>query len=285
MRWLRALALVALLGLIAACERIVSVTVPASTPRLVVEARLERVRDAVTGVQRIRLSTTDGYFSSTTPPPARGAAVRVTDDSGRVVVFSESLTEAGVYATNFLIVNVRRSYTLRITYAGQDYTSTETTMSGVRIDSMFFTPGNGFRGPVNGLRATIALQDPPGVRNFYLWDQFVNGVRLLSPDSGSYSRVVASDEFNEGEYIPDFQPYDGRVVTTGQLVQVRQVSISQQAYRFYTALSEQSRNDGSPFGVPASSLRGNIANITAPATVALGYFIVAEVTQAERRVP
>ena len=85
--------------------------------------------------------------------------------------------------------------------------------------------------------------------------------------------------------MPEFQPYDGRVVTSGQLVQIRQVSISPQAYRFYTALSEQSLNDGSPFGVPASSLRGNIANLTSPANVALGYFIVAEVTQAERRVP
>ena len=285
MRCLRALALVALFGGIAACERVVSVTVPASTPRLVVEARLERVRDAVTGVQRIRLSTTDSYFNSTAPPPVRGATVRVTDDSGRVVVFTESLTDAGVYATNFLVINVRRAYTLRITYAGQEYVSTESTMSGVSIDSIFFAPGNGFRGPADGLRATIALQDPPGVRNFYLWDQFVNGVRLVSPDSESYSRVVASDEFNEGEYVPEFQPYDGRVVTSGQLVQIRQVSISPQAYRFYTALSEQSLNDGSPFGVPASSLRGNIANLTSPANVALGYFIVAEVTQAERRVP
>lgn len=275
---------VVLLGT-AACERVVSITVPAVEPRLVVEARLERVRGAVTGVQRIRLTTTDGYFSSTEPPPARGAVVRVEDDSGRVVTFTESSTEPGVYGTSFLIVSLRRAYTLRITYQGDEYAATEIATPGVAIDSLFFRQRTGFRGPALGLRATIALQEPPDVPNYYLWDQFVDGARLVSPDSGSYFRMVASDEFQDGEYIPQFQPYDGIVVTAGQLVAVRQLALSEQAYRFFSALSEQTLNDGSPFGVAPSSLRGNIANLRSPDRLALGYFIVGEVTQVERRVP
>ncbi len=269
----------------AACERIVSVSVPDSPPRLVVEARLERLRSAVSGTQRVRLTTTDRYFTTAAPPPARGAVVRVVDDSGRVVPFIELAGEPGTYETTVFVIVVGRRYTLRITYGGEEYVSTEAASPAVAIDSLWFIDRIAKISPQSGLRATIGLRDPPGVKNFYLWDQFVDGRRVVRPDSVGYFRVVASDEFSDGTRIRRFQPYDGIIVTRGQQVKVRQVTISEQAYRFYNALSEQGLNDGSPFGVPPSSLRGNVANLTTPANHGLGYFIVAEVTEVEAQVP
>lgn len=267
-----------------ACERIVSVSVPDTPPRLVVEARLERLREAVSGTQRIRLTTTDRYFSAAAPPPARGAIVRVVDDTGRVVPFTELATEPGVYQTTVFVIGVGRTYTLRITYQGNEYESTERASAAVPMDSLWFSEGISTFTSVSGLRATIGYRDPPGVRNFYLWDQFIDGQRAIRPDSIGYYRVVASDEFTDGSEIRQLQPYDGVVVKPGQLVRVRQVAISEQAYRFYTALSEQGLNDGSPFGVAPSSLRGNVANLTSPSNPALGYFIVAEATEVQRTV-
>lgn len=268
-----------------ACERIVTVSVPESPPRLVVEARLERLRSAVSGTQRIRLTTTDRYFSTAALPPARGAVVRVVDDSGKVAPFTELAGEPGTYETTVFVISAGRSYTLRISYQGAEYVSTETASPAVAIDSLWFIDRIANIGPQAGLRATIGLRDPAGVKNFYLWDQFVDGRRVVRPDSVGYFRVVASDEFSDGTRIRRFQPYDGVIVTRGQQVKVRQISISEQAYRFYSALSEQGLNDGSPFGVAPSSLRGNVANVTTPANHGLGYFIVAEVTEVEGRVP
>jgi hypothetical protein len=267
------------------CERVVSVTVPDSTPRLVVEARLERVRGAVSGTQRIRLSSTQSYFSTAAPPPARGAVVRVVDDSGRVVPFTELASEPGTYETSVFVVNLGRSYTLQISYSGQEYRSTESTVVAVPIDSLWFIERIANVAPRDGLRATIGYRDPPGVRNFYLWDQFVDGQRVVRPDSLDLYRVVFSDELTNGARARRFQPYDGVVVRRGQQVRVRQIAIPEQAYRYYTALSEQASNDGSPFGVPPSSLRGNIANVTTPGNLALGYFIVSEITEVSRTVP
>ena len=51
------------------------------------------------------------------------------------------------------------------------------------------------------------------------------------------------------------------------------------------ALSAQVGNNGSPFGVPVSSVRGNVANTTNPSKRAVGYFIAGEYTELERRVP
>lgn len=285
MRVWRRLLLLALALTAAACERVVNVTVPDSPPRLVVEARLERLRTAVSGTQRIRLTTTDRYFSSAPPPPARGAVVRVVDDSGRVVPFAEVSAEPGTYETTVFVINLGRTYTLQITYAGQEFRSTETTTSGVAIDSLWFIERIANVAPTAGLRATIGLRDPAGVKNFYLWDQFVDGRRIVRPDSLGYYRVVASDDLSDGTRIRRYQPYDGVIVTGGQEVRVRQVAISEQAFRYYNALSEQGLNDGSPFGVPPSNLRGNVANLTNPSGQALGYFIVAEVTEVARTVP
>jgi Domain of unknown function (DUF4249) len=282
MRWVVSATLVVAA---AACERVVTVAVPDTPPRLVVEARLERLRSAVSGTQRIRLTTTDRYFSSAAPPPARGAVVRVVDDSGRVVPFGELASEPGTYATTTFVINVGRTYTLQITYAGQEYRSTETATSGVAIDSLWFIERIANLSPREGLRATIGLRDPVGVKNFYLWEQYVDGRRIVRPDSLGYYRVVASDDFSDGTRIRRYQPYDGVIVRSGQQVRVQQVAISEQAFRYYNALSEQGLNDGSPFGVPPSSLRGNVANLTNPSSQALGYFIVAEVTEVAGTVP
>jgi hypothetical protein len=243
------------------------------------------VRGAVNGAQQIHLTTTSPYFTASAPPPARGAVVRVVDDSGRVTPFVESASEPGTYATTSLTVELGRRYTLRITYRSDEYQSDEVAVPGVAIDSLFFSKRLENVGPVDGLRATLALTDPKGTKNWYLWDQYVDGKRLITPDTTGYTRVVGADELLDGASIRQFQPYNAIVVKPGQRVKIRQLAISEQAFRFYQALSEQTLNDGSPFGVPPSSLRGNIANVSSPASLALGYFIVGEVIEAERRVP
>jgi hypothetical protein len=273
-----------LLGAIG-CERVVSIAAPEGPKRLVVEARLERVDGAVSGAQRIRLTTTDNYFSRTLPPPASGANVRVADDSGRVVPFAEVVAEPGTYTTSALVMTPGRSYTLRITWSGEEYASTERMLPAVPVDSLYFAKRLSLFGPRDGLRATISVNDPVGVKNFYLWDQFVDGRRLLSDDSSSFARITTDDEFFDGGSVTDFQPFGGIVVKSGQLVAVRQVAISQQAQLYYEALTTQALNDGSPFGVAPANLRGNVLNLTRPGNPALGYFIAAGVSEVSKRVP
>lgn len=276
----------ALVSVIAtACERVVTVNAPASETRLVVEARLEREKGAASADQQIRLSTTQGVFSTVTPSAVRGATVDVVDDSGGKTLFAESTAEPGVYRASAMRLDVGRSYTLEIAWSGDQYRATERMQAGVEMDSLFFRPRFGQLNPGPTLRATIAAKDPGTPKNFYLWDQWIDGRRLVSPDSEVNSRVIASDELFNGSPVRNFQPYDGWSVSAGQLIRVRQFSISEQAYRFYLTLSQQVDNDGSPFGVPASSVRGNVANVSRPSRVALGYFIAGEYTELERRVP
>jgi len=181
---------------------------------------------------------------------------------------------------------VGHTLTLQIRWQGNTYEATELVLVGVPMDSLIFTPAeSGIDDDDSGLHATIAARDPGNQRNFYLWDQFVDGRRLVSPNTDSYSRVVISDELFNGGFLRAFQPYERFGLRSGQSVNVRQLSIPERVVCFNSALSEQSANDGSPFGVAPSSVRGNVANVSRPSQVALGYFIAGEYSELERTVP
>ena len=123
-------ALLLMSGSVAGCERVVSVTLPTSAPRLVVEARLERIRGKVSGNQEIRLSATDDYFSRSAPPAVTNATVRVADSTGRVYAFIPSPSTPGSYVASGLTIVTGARYTLRITWQGDEYEATERAMAG-----------------------------------------------------------------------------------------------------------------------------------------------------------
>ena len=176
--------------MLSGCERVVGLDVAEGPKRLVIEARLERVLGRVTGLQSIKLSTTAPYFAAATPPAARGATVQVTDDAGGVSSFSES-SVAGTYTTSQLTIAAGRRYTLSILYDGQRYESTDTARAVAPIDSLYFDKAKPGRfSAEGGVIATIDLRDPPNVRNWYLWDQYVDGVRQLGPDSTFKGRIL-----------------------------------------------------------------------------------------------
>jgi hypothetical protein len=275
MKWQMMVCVLALVG----CERVVAVDLPEGPKRLVVEARLERVEGRVTGDQRIRLTTTDAFFSRTLPPAARGATVTVTDDRGGVVALSES-AEPGVYTTSALVIEVGRTYTLRIGYDGNSYTSTSQVQAPVAIDSLYFAePSSGPVGPATGARATIDLLDPARSKDYYLWEQSINGVALTGTDSVTRGRPVAEDVGFDGLSLKRFQPFDGYVVPVGGQVVLRQMRIPGVVYTYYRSLNDQVANGGTPFDVPLTSVRGNVLNATDPSRVALGYFFAAAVVE------
>jgi hypothetical protein len=264
---------------LAACERVVEVNLPSGERSLVVEARLERVQGRPDGRQRVRLTATDRYFSNAAPPPARGAVVRVVDDAGAVVSFAESPDSAGVYTAAGLVPTVGRRYTLVVDWEHERYEASDVVAPVAPIDSLYFAERKGTLGPRDGLRATIDVRDPPGVRSYYLWDQLVDGARLVVPDSTFHGRVVGADDLVDGQRVAGLQPYGGVVVRRGQVVTVRQAGLSETAYRYYVALNDQTTNDGSPFATAPASVRGNVANRTRPAHRALGYFAASEVAE------
>ncbi len=291
-RNIRTLAGIAMLmGSQTACERVVGLNVTEGPTLLVVEARLEvrRVQERPEGPalspQAIRLTTTAPYFTNVAAPPARGAVVQVIDDAGRSVSMSEVPERPGTYFASDLPIAVGRRYTLRIQWDGEQYEATERVHTAVPIDSLYFVARPNQSPATEGLRATIDLVDPPAIANYYLWEQWVDGARQLSPDTATRTRAVRDDEIASGRVVRRFQPYIDIRVRSGQVVQLRQYAISSAAYAYYFAFNSEISGDGSPFAAPSANLRGNVSNRTNPRKRALGYYIASEYSERVRTVP
>lgn len=286
----RMMALSAALLMSMGCERVVHITVPTMPPRLVVVGRLELVRGAPSGRQSITLTTSTPYFDQAGPPPARNADVRVTDSRGVTTLFREQTNAPGVYITDSLVPVLNRRYTVRIRWNNEMYEGSDSLLPVAPIDSFYFRERTGLFAPPDivrepGPRATIDFKDPPGVENFYVWDQFVDGQRLVVADTAFRYRPMERDAFFNGAVVRGYQPYSGAALRSGQTVRMRHMSLSEQGYRYYLTLNNMSLADGSPFSMPPASLRGNVANLTRPTEPALGYFLTAEVDERTAKVP
>jgi len=272
------------------CERVVDITVPTMPTRLVVSGRLELVRGAPSGRQVITLTTSAPYFEPAGPPPARSAEVRVTDSRGVTTLFREQASAPGVYITDSLVPVLNRRYTLHVRWNNETYEGSDSLLPVAPIDSFYFRARTGLFAPPDvarepGLRATIDFRDPPGAENYYVWDQFVDGQRLVPGDTAFRFRPMERDAFFNGALVRGYQPYSGVVLRPGQTVRIRHMSLSEQGYRFYLTLNNVTLADGSPFSLPPASLRGNVANLTRSEEPALGYFLTAEVDERTARVP
>jgi hypothetical protein len=284
------IALAAALLTTVGCERVVDITVPTMDTQLVVTGRLELVRGAPSGRQVITLTTSAPYFQTAGPPPARGAQVSVTDSRGVTTLFREQASAPGVYSTDSLVPVLNRRYTLRVRWNNENFEGSDSLLPVAPIDSFYFAARTGLFAPPDaarepGPRATVDFRDPPGVENYYVWDQFVDGTRLVEADTAFRYRPMERDAFFNGANVRGYQPYSGVALRAGQTVRLRHMSMSEQGYRYYLSLNNVTLGDGSPFSIPPASLRGNVANLTRPGESALGYFLAAEVDERVGRVP
>ena len=266
------------------CTRVVDLDLTEGPVRLVVEGRLERIKSDVLGHQSIRLSTTDAFAHAGLPPAAVGAKVTITDSSGRVETFSS--LAPGLYETSAFFPVIGMRYTLDIEYQGEHYRATDRLLPVAPIDSLYFKFMEKAPGVEHaGLRAVVDYTDPPGLGNDYLWELVVDDSLRISPDPGNRFRIISEDRFYDGGRVVGYQPFDEEVVRPGQRVLMRQVGISEQAFRYYSAIFAQSNGTGSPFSVPPASVRGNVANVDDGTHYPLGYFLAAEVSEKLATVP
>ncbi|MDX2191828.1 MAG: DUF4249 domain-containing protein [Gemmatimonadales bacterium] len=279
-------ALALLLPLLIACERVVDPGIPAGPLRLVVEGGVELRPDNAAGAQSLRLTTTDAFASTTTPPPATNATVRVRDGQGGSWSYAGPDAD-GLYRTTGLVPVVGRTYTLEIGWNGDQYRAQETLLPVAPIDSLYFiwVEAGPFSGD-SGIRAAIDYTDPAGRQDNYYWDLLVNGQRRLNTDPGNRFRLISEDRFYDGGRVTRYQPFDESVLEVGERVLVRQLALSAAGFRYHRALLEQqSQGGGSPFSVPPASVRGNVANLTRPEAPALGWFRASQVAERAATVP
>ena len=100
---------------------------------------------------------------------------------------------------------------------------------------------------------------------------------LFDFDFGEY--LVSEDEFYQGMRFEFSFFYDSKL-EDDRLVTISILGIDQDFFNYMNQLIQQSGADTGPFSTPATTVRGNIINVTNDSTLndnfALGYFAVSQ---------
>ena len=167
---------------------------------------------------------------------------------------------------------VGNTYTLDIFWNEAHYQAIETVVECPPLDRVYqkFEEENTFED--GGLKLAIDFTDPVGRPNYYFWELHVDGENILRVDPGNSGNVIAKDDLFDGQQIRGYLPNEERVFEPGEVVIVKQIGLSEQAYDFYFQIFEQTGQTGAFIDVPPAMINGNIVNLTDKENYALGYF-------------
>lgn len=246
------------------CEEVVEVDLNTAEPRLVVEASINWYKGDTGNIQKIRLTTTAGYYDPEVPTVSN-AIVKITSEDGQVFDFLEE-TPGNYYCHDF-VPEIGKNYELMVMVNGEVYTATEKMYAVPEIQYVEQNNDIGFSDDL--IEIKYFFQDNAEEENYYL-DSFTID-NITYPVYG-----ISSDKFFQGNMMYGIFLYDE--FETGDDVDIKLYGISSSYYNYMRVLFN-STDSGGPFPIPVGTVRGNLVNQTNPDNYALGYFRLSEVDQ------
>ena len=251
--------------LLNSCQEVVDIPLDTENPRLVIDASINWLKGTPGNDQKIKLTTTTNFYSSTIPTVS-GATVFITNSANTVFNFIETPSTGEYYCTNFAPV-LEEIYALTVIVNGQTYNATETLKSVAAITNVTEETQTGFG--TNVKKVKTLFHDPANADNYYMYRY-----KLASKLKPNYS--VDDDTFFQGNdffslaFIEDSTP--------GETLEITHFGVSQQFYNYMNILlSVAGSQGGGPFQSPPATVKGNIKNTTDFPNYPLGYFRLSEV--------
>lgn len=246
------------------CEKAINVPLKTASPRLVIDASIDWIKNTAGNEQKIVLSTTTGYYSSEFPSVS-GAVVTVTNASNTVFNFVETPGKGQYVCSNFLPV-IGQTYNLKIVLNGETYTASETFTPVPKIeDNIVQNDKGGEMG--DEIEVTFSYKDDASQANSYLNS-------ITQPHSPFPELEVEDDEHTNGNLMQE--SFSHEKLKPGDQVNFKLYGISKSYYNYMFKLILATGNDGNPFPTIPSAARGNIINQTNNNNYAVGYFRLAE---------
>lgn len=258
--------LIVTIGLfLTSCEEVIHVDLETAAPRLVIDASIDWVKGTSGNEQKIKLSTTTGYYSPTFPTVS-GATIFVTNSANTVFNFIENAGTGEYICTNFETV-IGETYTLTITLNGETYTATETLVNAPTMQADVIQNNDaGFGG--DEVEVLTKFQDNGAQENYYLYRHQSN--RVAFPQY-----QVEDDNNDNGNLITMY--YSNKDLKPDDIMNIKLYGISRRYSEYFNKLLGASGNDDSPFATTPTKVRGNIVNQTNSKNFAFGYFRLSEV--------
>ncbi len=253
---------------LASCEEVVDIPLTESPKRLVIDANINWQKDAtgqsIGNNQKIKLTETTGFYE-TSIPVATGATVSVTNDSsGETFIFMEE-ENSGIYVTDTFEPELNASYTLNITYEGEEFTAQEAMLPVADITSIEQSIVNVFGTDV--IRVDFNFTDPIEEGNFYV-NQINYESEYITDNYRTYGDEVVNGNDNS-VFVQDEN------LEQGEEIILYFYGVSER-YHNYLSLLLQQITSGGPFATPPAAVKGNCINTTDPDKKPLGYFRLSE---------
>lgn len=254
---------------IISCEEVIDVPLENTPPKLVVDASIKWEKGTVGNTQKIKLTTTTDYYS-TTIPVATGATVTVTNITSEIPIAYQFIEDGqtGEYNCNNFVPIIGNNYTLLVIYKGETFSATSIFMATPQILSTEQSLKPGIEGE-DVYEIKFYFQDNGNEDNYYLIG--AKNKNIAYPEYG-----VITDEFYQGKVM--FAFYRDEKVKKGDVIDFSLQGITEQYSNYMDKLlSTASNGGGNPFATAPATLRGNIVNQTNPEDYPYGFFHLSEI--------
>ena len=211
--------------LIYSCQKTVTLNLKTAASQIVIEGN---VTDS-TGPYIVTINQSVGFYADNTFPAVSGAIVKISDNQGVTDSLTETTT-AGTYQTHVLQGRSGNTYTLSVTINDSTYTATSTMPAAVALDSVTFDNSSAFGN--NRIQAIANFQDPAGVKNYYQFEEYING-QLFTKNF-----FVFDDRLSDGKYISNTLRTDSSWLSTGDQLKVNMYCIDENVYNYFYQLSQ-----------------------------------------------
>lgn len=250
--------------LFASCEDVIDLPLEEGPKRLVIDANINWEKGTTGAEQSIRLTETAGFYDLTVPI-ATGATVTITNSSNVDFPFIEEGT-TGIYSTSSFVPVIDETYTLTVTYNGEEFTAEETLLSLPNIDRIEQTTENFFGTEV--IKVEFFYLDPAGIENYY-FSQF-----SYPTDYAIDVYRTRDDNFSDGQETNFFEQDDR--LTPGEDLTIYFYSASKTNFNYMNLLLDQV-SSGGPFAAPPAAVQGNCINTTDPEKKPYGFFRLSQI--------
>ncbi|MDG1805730.1 DUF4249 domain-containing protein [Flavicella sp.] len=245
--------------LFASCEDVIDLPLEEGPKRLVIDANINWEKGTTGAEQSIRLTQTAGFYDLTVPI-ATGAKVKITNSNNDEFDFIEEGT-TGIYSTSTFMPVIDETYTLTVTYNGEEFTAEETLLALPSIDRIEQTTDNFFGTEV--IKVEFFYLDPAGIDNYY-FSQF-----SYPTDYAIDVYRTRDDEFSDGQENSFFEQDDS--LKPGKDLTIYFYSASKTNFNYMNLLLDQV-SSGGPFAAPPAAVQGNCINTTDAEKKPYGYF-------------
>ena len=257
-----------------------------------------------------RTSEYNSYYAQT--EEVEGAIVIISDDLGNSEILTETLNPGIYKTDPGGIRGVPgRYYNIEIvTPDGKQYESDYELLSAVpKIDSIYYErrqhqelDDNNITQTFEGFQIYIDTKDPESVNNYYMWSW--KGTHEIHTQPWNYFDAlkrqpapkdccaicwiterpghidVFDDEFSDGNqiikkpvtFVKIKDNLGGRYFRGKYHVEAKQLSLTKEAYNYWSSIEEQISSSGSIFEPPPVAIIGNIENVKNHEEPVFGYF-------------